>query len=130
MMSDPVADLLTRLRNAYAARLKKVVLPHSRLKETLVKIMLKNDYLAGFEVTGKKPKQTLEIALKYNRRQPAIKSITRVSKPGVRIYAGYNKLTYLMRGLGIVLLSTPKGVMTAKEAQKLKIGGEVICRLK
>jgi small subunit ribosomal protein S8 len=129
MMSDPIADLLTRIRNAYAARLKVVLVPHSKLKEAIVKIMAKHEFIADYKVTGKKPKTSLEIGLKYDRRKPALRAISRVSKPGVRIYAGSPDLTRLMRGLGIVLLSTPKGVMTASEAKKQNIGGEVICRM-
>lgn len=129
MTSDPVADLLTRLRNAYLVRLHKVSLPHSKLKEALLKLMLKHDYIADFKVEGKKPKATLEISLKYDHKRPALKTIKRISKPGVRIYATVADLPRLKRGLGIIILSTSKGLLTLQDAQKQNLGGEVVCRL-
>ena len=129
MISDPIADLLTRLRNAYLAKKKVVVVPHSRLKEALLKLMLKHEFVSEVKLTGKKPKANLEVGLKYDHRRPALKTIKRISRPGARIYASTSKLPYLKRGLGVIILSTPKGLLTLPEALKQNLGGEVICRL-
>src|SRR3989304_694692 len=129
MMSDPIADLLTRVRNAYSARLKRVVVPHSRLKEAMLKLMLKHEFVADFKVTGKKPKTYLEISLKYDHKRPALTTLKRISRPGARIYASVDKLPRLRRGLGITILSTSKGLLTLPQALKQNLGGELICRL-
>lgn len=127
MLTDPIADLITRIKNAYLVKKKKLSLPHSKVKENLVKILIANKYLKTYEVTGKKPKLTLEVELLYRRSKPALKNIKRVSKPGVRHYTPHKGLFKLNRGIGIVIISTSKGVMTASEAIKQKIGGEIIC---
>jgi len=129
MLSDPLADLLTRIRNAQAVKKKTLSAPYSRLKENLVKIMINEKYLKDYQVTGKKPKQTLEITLKYSHKKPAISNLIRVSKPGRRIYADLGNLAQLTRGRGIAILSTSKGIITVAEARKKKIGGEVICKI-
>jgi small subunit ribosomal protein S8 len=129
MLSDPLADLLTRIRNALRIKQKTVTLPYSRLKENLVKILVKNSYLKDYQLSGKPPRQSLEISLKYQNRQPAITSLTRISKPGVRIYAAVAELNQLMRGRGLTILSTSQGILTAKEAKQKKLGGEIICQV-
>src|SRR3989338_741744 len=129
MTSDPIADLLTRLRNAYLAKKKLVVVPHSRLKEALLKLMLKHGFVSEVKLTGKKPKVNLEVVLKYDHKRPGLKTIKRISRPGARIYASTDRLPYLRRGLGIIILSTPKGLLTLPEALKQNLGGEAVCRL-
>lgn len=129
MTTDPIADLLTRIRNAYAAKHKSVSAPYSKLKEEIVKLMVKNHYLKDYQKSGKKPHFNLDISLKYSKKLPKISSIDRLSKPGVRVYAGVDELPKLMRGRGILIVSTSKGLMTGKEAYKQKLGGELICKL-
>ena len=129
MLSDPIADLLTRLRNAYLAHKKQVVVPHSRLKESMLKLMLKHEFVADFKVAGKKPKLSLEVNLKYDHKRPALTTIKRISRPGARIYASVDKLPRLRRGLGITILSSSKGLLTLPQALKQNLGGELICRL-
>src|SRR3990167_9510237 len=102
MISDPIADLLTRLRNAYLAKKKSVVVSHSRLKEALLKLMLKHEFISQLKVTGKKPKINLEVGLKYDHKRPGLKTIKRISRPGPKIYASTDRLPYLRRGLGII----------------------------
>ena len=128
-MSDPIADLLTRVRNAQAVAHKKVSVPYSNLKEAIVKLMIKNNYLKSYQKTGEKPHFNLDIALKYTKKEPAITTIARLSKPGVRVYANVKELPKLMRGRGILILSTSKGLMTGKEAKSKKLGGELLLKI-
>lgn len=129
MLSDPLADLLTRIRNAQAVKKKTLAVPYSQLKENILKIIVKRKYLKDYQVTGKKPKQTLEITLRYPHNRPAITKLTRISKPGRRIYASHDDLPVIMRGRGITILSTSKGIITAAEARKKNLGGEIICQI-
>ncbi len=128
-MSDPIADLLTRIRNAVLAKHKKVSVPYSHLKEELVKIMVQENYLKSYKKEGKKPHFTLEISLKNKAGDSVITSLVRLSKPGVRVYADLPQLPKLMRGRGILILSTSKGLMTGKKALKQKLGGEVMLKI-
>lgn len=129
MLTDPIADILTRIRNAYAVNKKTVSAPHSKLKQSLVQIILDNGYFKSFEVVGEVPNKTIEISLKYPNKEPAITAITRISKPGVRTYVNVNSLDKLQRGRGITIISTPKGLMTIKKAKNQNLGGEVICKV-
>jgi len=129
MLSDPLADLLTRIRNASSVNKKTVVAPYSQLKENLVKILVKHTYLKDYQVTGKVPHKNLEISLKYSRHKPAITNLTRISKPGVRIYTAVADLNKIMRGRGLIILSTSQGIMTAKQAKQKNLGGEIICKV-
>lgn len=129
MVTDPIADLLIRIKNAYLASHQSLVVPHSRLKETLVKILINHHYLKGAKIEGKKPFLNLKIDLKYINRQPALTNVRRISRPGVRHYADVAKLNSLIKGRGITLLSTSKGIMTVAEARKLSVGGEIICKI-
>jgi len=129
MLSDPLADLLTRIRNASSVNKQTVVAPYSQLKENLVKILVKQAYFKDYQVTGKAPHKNLEITLKYSKRQPAITSLTRISKPGVRLYAAVADLNKIMRGRGLTILSTSQGIMTAKKAKQKNLGGEIICKV-
>jgi len=129
-MTDPIADYLTRLRNAISARHKVVEIPSSNLKKNLTKILFDKGYILNYKfVDDEKPQGSIKIALKYHAetRQPAIRSIKRVSSPGLRRYVGSDELPRVLNGLGIAIVSTSKGVMTDKEARTLNIGGEVLC---
>ena len=128
-MTDPIADLLTRIKNAYLAKHQSLIVPRSRLKEEVVKILIKHHYLANVKVEGKKPFLNLKIDLKYVNRQPVITNVRRISRPGVRHYADVAKLNSLIKGRGMTLLSTSRGIMTVAEARKLKVGGEIICKI-
>ena len=128
-MTDPIADLLIRIKNAQLAKHKTTLVPHSQLKENLVKILVKNNCLIGYKVDGKKPKLNLNLTLKYVRKQPVITQIKRISQPGVRRYVNQSNIHKLTIGRGLVIISTSKGIMTAKEARKLNLGGEIICKI-
>jgi small subunit ribosomal protein S8 len=129
-MTDPIADLLTRIRNAILAGHKVVEAPASNLKKEVARILFEKGYILGYKVIeGESVQATLKIALKYNpkSKKPAIKSIQRVSRPGLRKYVGAEELPRVLNGLGVAILSTSKGLMTDKEARKENIGGEVLC---
>jgi small subunit ribosomal protein S8 len=129
-VSDPIADMLTRLRNANTAMHDKVLMPSSKLKEALAKILVQEGYIAGFNVSDNTagPGKTLEIELKYStERARTISGIKRVSKPGLRVYSAADSLPRVLGGLGVAVLSTSQGLMTDKEARKRHVGGEVLC---
>ena len=126
-MTDPIADLLTRIRNAQLARKTEVSVASSKLKQALVKVLKEEGYVAGFEVTSEGAKQTLNIELKYFEGRPVIDRLERVSRPGLRIYRGKTELPKIQGGLGTAIVSTPKGVMTDKQARAIGQGGEVLC---
>ena len=129
-MTDPIADLLTRIRNAILAGHKIVEAPASNLKKEIARILFEKGYILGYKVVeGDGPQDILKIALKYNpkSKKPAIKELQRVSRPGLRNYAGFEEMPRILNGLGIAIISTSKGLMTDKEAKKEKIGGEVLC---
>ena len=128
-MTDPIADYLTRLRNAIQAKHRVVEVPASNVKKDITKILFEKGYILNYMFEEDGPQGTIKIALKYNAqtKQNAIKSLTRVSKPGLRKYTGYREMPRVINGLGIAIISTSKGVMTDKEAAELKIGGEVLC---
>ena len=129
-MTDPIADLLTRIRNAILAGHKVVEAPASNLKKELARILFEKGYILSYKVVETDNKQgLLKIALKYNpkSKMPAIKSIQRVSRPGLRKYSGVEDMPKVLNGLGIAIISTSRGLMTDKEAKKENIGGEVLC---
>jgi small subunit ribosomal protein S8 len=126
-MTDPIADLLTRIRNAQLARKTEVSVSSSKLKTALVKVLKEEGYVAGFQVTNDGAKQTLNIELKYYDGRPVIDRLERVSRPGLRIYRGKAELPKIQGGLGTAIVSTPKGVMTDKQARAIGQGGEVLC---
>jgi len=129
-MTDPIADLLTRIRNAIMAGHKVVEAPASKLKKEVARILFEKGYILSYKIIdGEGPQGILKIALKYNSRskKPAIKEIQRVSRPGLRQYIGVDEMPRVLNGLGIAIISTSKGLMTDKEAKKEKIGGEVLC---
>ncbi len=128
-MTDPIADYLTRLRNAIKASHRIVEIPASNIKKEITKVLHDKGYIQNYKFEEEGPQGTIKIALKYNpvTKQNAIVSLSRVSKPGLRKYVGHNDLPRVINGLGIAVLSTSKGVMTDKEARTEKIGGEVLC---
>ena len=128
-MTDPSADFLTRIRNAYLAGKKVVEIPSSKMKEALTKILCEKGYILSYKVVEGTPYNTIKIALKYHpeTKMPAIKKIERISSPGLRQYTGVEDMPRVLNGLGIAVISTSKGLLTDKEAKELGIGGEVIC---
>lgn len=129
MNTDPIADYLTRIRNAVAAKHRMVEIPASNLKKDITKILFDKGYILNYKFEDEKTFGTIKIALKYHpvTKMPAINEIKRVSTPGLRKYVGAGDLPRVMNGLGIAVMSTSKGVITDKEARTLGIGGEVIC---
>lgn len=129
-MTDPIADMLTRLRNASVARHEVVRMPSSKLKESLAAILLREGYIGGYRVLtdSKRPGRTLEVTLKYAPdRSATITGLRRVSKPGLRVYTGADKMPRVLGGLGVAVVSTSQGLMTDREARKRRVGGEVLC---
>tara|TARA_R100001369_G_scaffold21881_6_gene39864 strand:- start:70254 stop:70652 length:399 start_codon:yes stop_codon:yes gene_type:complete len=129
MTTDPVADYLTRIRNAVAANHRVVEIPASNLKKEITKILFDQGYILSYKFEDTTAQGTIKIALKYDKltKDPVIKKIQRISKPGLRKYAGANELPRILNGLGIAIVSTSHGVMTGRQAQAEKVGGEVLC---
>jgi small subunit ribosomal protein S8 len=125
-MSDPISDMLTRIRNASRALLPAVELPHSRMKESLAKILKSEGYVAEVSVDGKTIKK-LKIQLKYQGKKNVIEGLKRISKPGLRKYVGATEIPRVLAGLGISIVSTSEGVMTGTQAKKKNLGGELLC---
>ncbi len=128
-MTDPVADYLTRLRNALGAGHKRVDVPASGLKREITKLLLEHKFIAGFTELKDSPQGTIRIQLKYNDGKPVISGLRRVSTPGLREYVDADSLPRVLGGLGIAILSTSNGVMTDKQARRAKVGGEVLCEI-
>ena len=127
-MSDPISDMLTRIRNAQMAEKNKVAMPSSKLKVAIAEVLKDEGYVDGFKVVkGDGGKATLEIGLKYYSGCPVIEKIQRISRPGLRIYKGSEDIPKVMNGLGIAIVSTSKGLMTDRKARANGIGGEVLC---
>lgn len=128
-MTDPIADYLTRIRNAYRAGKKVVEMPSSKMKVALSQILCEKGYILSYKVVEGTPCNTLKLALKYHpqTKVPAVKGIQRVSKPGLRKYVDVQDMPRVLNGLGIAILSTSKGIITDKEAKQLNVGGEVVC---
>ena len=126
-MSDPISDMLTRIRNAQMAEKVAVSMPSSKIKVSIAKVLKDEGYVEDFAVRDNEGKPTLEIGLKYYAGRPVIERIDRVSKPGLRIYKGADAIPRVMNGLGVAIVSTPKGVMTDRKARANNVGGEVLC---
>jgi small subunit ribosomal protein S8 len=126
-MSDPIADMLTRIRNAQAMEKASVCVPASKVKSAIARVLKDEGYIEDFRVVGDAKRPEIEIALKYYAGRPVIEKIARVSKPGLRIYRGKDELPSVMNGLGVAIVSTPQGVMTDRKARSLGVGGEVLC---
>lgn len=127
-MSDPIADMLTRIRNANTAKHNTVDVPSSKMKEAIANILTNEGYIAGYEIIEDGVKKTMKITLKYgvDKNEKVISGIKRISKPGLRVYANKEELPKVLGGMGIAIVSTNKGIITDKEARKLGVGGEVI----
>lgn len=126
-ITDPVADMLTRIRNAGAARHPSVEVPASKMKKAIAQILLDEGYIKAFEVVEDGTQGTIKITLKYTaNKEKAISGLRRVSKPGLRVYAGAEELPRVLKGLGIAVISTSKGIMTDKQAREAHVGGEVL----
>ena len=128
MLSDPISDMLTRIRNAYMAGKRNIVLPSSKIKASIANILKNNGYVGEIKESGDKKKE-LTITLLYKDKKPAIQNVKRVSKPGRRIYASVSELPTVLNGYGIAIISTSTGIMTNRDAKKQKIGGEIICEV-
>jgi len=128
-MTDPIADYLTRIRNAVMANHKVVEIPASNMKKDMTKILFDKGYILNYKFEDEGPQGSIKIALKYNAetKANAIKSLQRISKPGLRKYVDSNHLPRVLNGLGVAIISTSQGVMTDKEARSLNVGGEVLC---
>jgi small subunit ribosomal protein S8 len=134
-ISDPISDMLTRIRNAVMVGHNQVAMPSSKLKSAIAKILKEEGYIAGYEVVdGERPgHRVLRIRLKYvgerRERRPVITNLERISRPGRRIYAGKQEIPWVLSGMGIAIISTPKGVMTGQRARQLGVGGEILCKI-
>jgi small subunit ribosomal protein S8 len=125
-MTDPISDMLTRIRNAHRALLPTVEVPHSRLKESIAALLKKEGYVSEFSVEGKTLK-TIKLKLKYTGKKGVIEGLRRISRPGLRRYVGATEIPRVRAGLGTAILSTSQGVMTGTQARKSKVGGELLC---
>jgi small subunit ribosomal protein S8 len=126
-MSDPIADMLTRIRNAQMVEKVSVAMPSSKVKVAIAQVLKDEGYIDDFAVKAEGAKAELQIALKYYAGRPVIERLERVSRPGLRVYKGRNDIPQVMNGLGVAIVSTPKGVMTDRKARATGVGGEVIC---
>ena len=124
--TDPIADLLTRIRNAITARHETVTIPASKMKKSIVDILIEEGFVTSGELVEENGHNNIKVVLKYSGNANAITNLKRISKPGLRVYAGYEELPKVLGGLGIAIISTSKGIMTDREARKNKVGGEVL----
>jgi small subunit ribosomal protein S8 len=126
-MSDPIADMLTRIRNAQMVEKATVSMPASKVKTAIAQVLKDEGYIDGFKLVNEGGKSELEIALKYYAGRPVIERIERVSRPGLRVYRGRNAIPQVQNGLGVAIVTTPRGVMTDRKARASGVGGEVLC---
>lgn len=128
-MTDPIADFLTRIRNASMAGHEEVIVPHSNMKEAIAKLLLETEYLSAVSRAEDQPHQPLVLTLKYNGRQPALSQVKLLSTPGRRLYSSVKDIPKTLGGYGITIVTTNQGVMTDKQARKQNVGGELICQI-
>jgi small subunit ribosomal protein S8 len=126
-MQDPIADMLTRIRNAQAIGKVEVKMPHSKIKEAIAKVLLDEGYITNYGIEAEGVKRQLVVTLKYYQTNPVIEMVKRISRPGLRVYKSYKELPVVQGGFGTAIVSTPKGVMTALAARAARLGGEVLC---
>ncbi len=126
VVSDPIADMLTRIRNANQLRYKEVEMPTSKMKEEIARILKEEGYISNFKVTDDKPQGKLILSLKYDNKTRVITGLKKISKPGLRVYAKATEIPSVLNGLGIAIVSTSEGVMTGRDAKKKSLGGEVL----
>jgi small subunit ribosomal protein S8 len=128
--TDPIADLLTRIRNAHIAKHDRLEVPSSKLKLAVCKVLEEQGYIKGFRVAERSPGAAIEVLLRYDRNgNPAISSIRRVSKPGRRVYRGADELRPVLNGLGVAIVSTPEGLLSDAQARERRVGGEILCEV-
>jgi small subunit ribosomal protein S8 len=129
-LSDPISDMLTRLRNGLMARHQTVDIPHSNMKESIARILTEEGFVRDFEVLREGAKVTLRVVLKYTpARRPVMTHLKRISKPGLRIYTGKDRIPRVLGGMGLVIISTPRGVVSGQVAKRLGVGGELLCEI-
>lgn len=128
-MTDPISDMLIRIKNALLARHKEVVMPHSKLKAAIAEILVKNDYLTAVKVVKQSPQSELVLTLGYQKKLPKITGVKRISKPGRRLYTPVGRIPAALNGYGITIVSTSKGLLTDKQARQQRVGGELICQI-
>lgn len=130
MVNDPIADMLTRIRNASMVKQRQVVMPSSNIKAGIARILADEGFIEGYGVTDDKPQPRLVLRLRYTSQgRSVISGLERVSKPGRRFYSGYKEIPWVRSGLGISIVSTPKGLMTGRKARRARIGGEILCNV-
>jgi len=130
MLTDPISDMLTRIRNAGQARLTRVAMPSSRMKRELARVLKQEGFIRDFAVAGDEKKPVLTVDVQYGRQnQPMIEGLERISKPSRRVYVGVKEIPRVRNGLGVAILSTPRGLLTDKEAREARVGGEVLARV-
>ena len=130
MNTDPIADMLTRIRNASVAEHRQLMMPSSKMKAEIAKILANEGFIENYNVIDEKPQAQLSITLKYTGKgSSVITGLERVSKPGRRIYTGYQEIPWVRSGLGINIVSTPKGLMTGRDARRAQVGGELVCNI-
>ena len=130
MMTDPIADMLTRIRNSNSLGRKTVDVPASKMKVNIAEVLKREGFIVNYHVEETDPRSIIRLELRYGSEgESAIRTITRVSKPGCRVYAGAREMKPLMRGQGIYVLSTPKGILSVRDARKENVGGEVVCKI-
>ena len=132
-MSDPIADMLTRMRNAMMRQHQTVSVPHSKIKESVAQVLKEEGYIEDFQVLPEKPRAIIQIKLKYvggrRERRSVITGLERVSRPGRRVYVGKQEIPWVLSGMGVAVLTTSKGIMTGQKARRLGLGGEVLCKV-
>ena len=128
-MTDPIADMIIRIKNAYLARQNRVEIPHSKLKESIAQILVTEKYVDQVEIQDTKPQKTIILTLRYVGKTPAITNVKRISKPGRRIYSPVDEIPRALGGYGIVIVSTNKGILTGQQAKQQGVGGEVLCSI-
>jgi small subunit ribosomal protein S8 len=127
-VTDPISDMLTRIRNGLLVRKPFVMVPSSKIKVAIAQILLEEGYIQGYEVTNERPQPNIRVWLKYDeKRRPVVTGMKRVSKPGRRVYRGKQEIPWVLSGLGVAIVSTPRGVMTGREARRRGVGGEILC---
>lgn len=129
MMTDPIADMLTRIRNAAKVRKPDLSLPYSRMKLSIAQILVQEGFIAAVETQGESVKKELRLVLKYDGRESIIHAVSRISTPGRRIYVGYKDIPQVRSGYGVAIMSTPSGIMSGAQARKQKVGGELLCEI-
>ncbi len=130
MVNDPIADMLTRIRNGSMVKQKQVAMPSSKIKEGIARILVEEGFVEGYAVTDERPQPNLIVRLKYTAQgRPVISGLDRVSRPGRRFYSGAKDIPWVRSGLGINIVSTPKGLMTGRKARRARLGGEILCNV-